>query len=128
MSYLLDTGVLLRLVDDKDAQHPLIRAAVRELIRRAEDLVITTQNIAEFCNVATRPVANNGLGLSPASAVELLTRDIEPISSVLPEKGTLAAQFKRLLAQYSVVGNKGARRPARGDDVDLENWSRSHAQ
>jgi predicted nucleic acid-binding protein len=104
MSYLLDTGVLLRLVDNRDAQHPLIRAAVRELIRRADDLVITTQNIAEFSNVATRPVANNGLGLPPASAVELLTRDIEPLCSVLPEKGTLPAEFKRLLTQYNVVG------------------------
>jgi predicted nucleic acid-binding protein len=69
MAYLLDTGILLRLVDRNDPQHTTVRDAGRELVRRKEDLFIATQNIAEFCNVATRPVANNGLGVSPADAI-----------------------------------------------------------
>jgi predicted nucleic acid-binding protein len=106
MPYLLDTGILLRLVDNNDPQHSTIRLAVRALISRSEDLVITTQNIAEFCNVATRPVANNGLGLPTATAVDLLRREIEPICAVLVERDTLPAEFKRLLTQYNVVGKQ----------------------
>jgi predicted nucleic acid-binding protein len=106
MSYLLDTGILLRLVDDKDPQHSLIRLAVRELVRRGEDLVITTQNIAEFCNVVTRPVADNGLGLPTALAIDLLTRHIEPICAVLHEQDTITSEFKRVLAQYTVTGKQ----------------------
>lgn len=75
MSYLLDTGILLRLVDDKDPQHSTVRLAVRELIRRRDDLMITTQNVAEFCNVATRPQVNNGLGIPTSEAIELLERE-----------------------------------------------------
>jgi predicted nucleic acid-binding protein len=106
MSYLLDTGILLRLVNDKDAQHSTIRLAVRELIRRNDDLLITTQNVAEFWNVATRPVANNGLSLKTTDVVQLLQREIEPICVVLPEQASLFAGFKRLLTTYDVIGKQ----------------------
>jgi predicted nucleic acid-binding protein len=106
MAYLLDTGILLRLVDDRDPQHISVQQGVRELIRRKEDLLITTQNIAEFCSVATRPVANNGLGISPADAFSLLEQDIEPICAILDERATLAGELKRLVVQYSVVGKQ----------------------
>jgi len=106
MHFLLDTGILLRFVDNKDVQHSMIRLAVRELVRRSDDLVITTQNIAEFCNVATRPIAHNGLGLATASAVELLNREIEPICAVIIERDTISAEFTRLLTQYNVIGKQ----------------------
>jgi predicted nucleic acid-binding protein len=106
MPYLLDTGILLRLVDDKDAQHALVRSAVRELITRGENLLITTQNIAEFCNVATRPVANNGFGLQPGVAVELLQKEIEPICLLILQRDPLPAEYKRLLSQYNIVGKQ----------------------
>jgi predicted nucleic acid-binding protein len=106
MAYLLDTGILLRLVDTHDAQHAPVRAAVRTLGNRGEELFITTYNIGEFCNVATRPAANNGLGISPADAVVLLERDIEPICGTLVEKSGLPAEIKRLVVQYNVVGKQ----------------------
>jgi predicted nucleic acid-binding protein len=76
MSYLLDTGILLRVADRGDPQHTTVRAAVRTLINQGQVLHITTQNMAEFCNVATRPVANNGLGLTPSGALDLLEHEI----------------------------------------------------
>jgi predicted nucleic acid-binding protein len=106
MSYLLDTGILLRLVDDKDPQHSVIRLAVRELIRRSDDLLITTQNVAEFWNVATRPVANNGLGLKGSDVAQLLQREVEPICVVIPEQAALLGEFKRLLTTYGVTGKQ----------------------
>jgi predicted nucleic acid-binding protein len=65
MAYLLDTGILLRLIDRHDPRHAIVNAAAGLLGNRRQVLFITTQNIAEFCNVATRPVVNNGLGLAP---------------------------------------------------------------
>jgi predicted nucleic acid-binding protein len=106
MSFLLDTGILLRLVDQRDVQHSQVRAAVRTLIQRHDDLFICTQNIAEFCNVATRPTENNGFGISPSVAVELLEREIEPIVGVLLETDQLPTHFKRLIATYQVSGKQ----------------------
>jgi predicted nucleic acid-binding protein len=106
MSFLLDTGILLRLVDHNDALHSTVREAGRELVRRKENLFITTQNIAEFCNVTTRPVANNGLGISPPDAIRLLRQDIEPICALVHEPPAVADELKRLIVQYNVVGKQ----------------------
>ena len=106
MSYLLDTGILLRVADRRDDQHETAFRAVQTLIRRGEELLITTQNVAEFCNVATRPVDNNGLGLPPADALDLIQVEIEPICSALPEPAPVYEELKRLIATYGVVGKQ----------------------
>lgn len=63
MQYLLDTGILLRLVNPQAAEHSEIRHAVQELKRLGHSAVCTFQNRAEFWNVCTRPVtARGGLG------------------------------------------------------------------
>lgn len=106
MSYLLDTGVLLRLVDRQDEKHELVRRAVRKLIGSAEELVIASQNVAEFLNVATRPVANNGLAMAPDRAIDLFQREIESICSVLVETDSTHSEFKRLVGKYAVTGKQ----------------------
>jgi len=68
MAYLLDTTILARLANVTDAQHFVAARAVLELHRRGEVLHLTPQVLIEFRNVATRPVAVNGLGLSAADA------------------------------------------------------------
>jgi predicted nucleic acid-binding protein len=57
MLVLLDTGILLRLLDRADPQHSDIRQALRTLQARGEDLVTSPQNVAEFWNVCTCPEA-----------------------------------------------------------------------
>lgn len=106
MAHLLDTGILLRLADENDSQHPLVELAVGVLGDRQEDLFIATQNTAELWNVATRPVANNGLGLPPAEVHRLYVKTIAPVCSVLSEVDDAHAHFMRLLTQYSVVGKQ----------------------
>jgi predicted nucleic acid-binding protein len=106
MRFLLDSGILLRLVDEHDLQHDLVETAIGTLGNRGEELYITTQNIAEFWNVATRPVANNGLGLPPAAVAKSFDVTIEPSCAVLAELGTLHVEFRRLLTKYSVVGKQ----------------------
>ncbi len=106
MSVLLDTGILLRLVDEHDSQHELVEEVVGNLGNQRIDLHITSQNIAEFWNVATRPKASNGLEISPVVVAGLFERTIEPICSVLPERENLAAEFRQLLTKYGVVGKQ----------------------
>jgi predicted nucleic acid-binding protein len=104
MATLLDTGILLRLLDKKDALHALVEEAVDLLIARQEDLVITTQNIAELWNVATRPLANNGLALPPTDVAELYDHTIDPMCAVLVETKFLPVVLRRLLIQYNAIG------------------------
>jgi predicted nucleic acid-binding protein len=106
MSYLLDTGVLLRVVNWHDTDHDLVRSAVRSLIASNQDLLIASQNVAEFLNVATRPAANNGLAMTPAQAIELFQREIKSITSVLLEGDATHGEFLRLVDQYSVTGKQ----------------------
>jgi hypothetical protein len=47
---------------------------------------MTLQNVCEFSNVLTRPRANNGMGLSPADAVVLLEREIEPVCDIMADQ------------------------------------------
>ena len=106
MSYLLDTGVLLRLVDQNDDQHELVRRAVRSLIASQEELLIASQNVAEFLNVATRPAANNGFAMAANQAIELFHREIESICSVMVEGESTHGELLRLVERYNVVGKQ----------------------
>ena len=106
MACLLDTGILLRLVDSTDTLHAEVRAAVGALGDRNEELFATTQNIAEFWNVATRPVAVNGLGLSVSTVAGLLEGIVEPTCGILIEGETLYGEFKRLGLKYNFGGKQ----------------------
>ncbi|HEX6960567.1 MAG TPA: PIN domain-containing protein [Lacipirellula sp.] len=106
MRYLIDTGILLRLVDKQDPQHALVQTAFETLGNRRDDLYLTTQNMAELWNVATRPIANNGLGLTPAAISQSFQQAIEPFCNVITETDTLPTEFRRMLLQYGVVGKQ----------------------
>ncbi|MGE0540096.1 MAG: type II toxin-antitoxin system VapC family toxin [Dehalococcoidia bacterium] len=62
VSYLLDTNILVRLVDRASARHVTAIAAVAGLLAQGHELHISAQNLIEFWSVATRPLSANGLG------------------------------------------------------------------
>jgi predicted nucleic acid-binding protein len=66
MAHLVDTSILARLANTADGVHAVAAHAVLELHQRGELLHLTAQNLVEFRNLATRPTAINGLGLSVA--------------------------------------------------------------
>ena len=68
MSVFVDTNVVLRSVQPSHPMHAAAVRAVTSLIRDDEALFITPQIVAEFWNVATRPIASNGLGMSHQAA------------------------------------------------------------
>jgi predicted nucleic acid-binding protein len=106
MAYLLDSGIVLRFVDAKDLRHLEVLQSVRILGDKGKELFIATQNIAEYCNVATRPISNNGLGLPPGEAVRLFEKDVEPIYQVVIEREAVHKELKRLISTYSVTGKQ----------------------
>jgi hypothetical protein len=68
-----------------------------------EPVVITPQIAAEFWNVATRPVEQNGLGWSHQQALDAIVR-IEGFFSVLIESADLYAEWKRVVVAHGVTG------------------------
>lgn len=103
MSYLLDTGILLRAFDDKSPEHDDVVLALRLLRDRDDSLAVTVQNLAEFWNVSTRPVANNGYGL-PVATVSRRVQLIERFCYLYTESISSVAHWKRLLFDYGLTG------------------------
>jgi predicted nucleic acid-binding protein len=70
MKCLVDTNILLRLVQKNSPMHLDTQRAILKLKKQGEFLCIIPQNIIEFWAVATRPLDKNGLGLSITQAEE----------------------------------------------------------
>jgi predicted nucleic acid-binding protein len=62
MSVLVDTNILLRRIQPDHEHHTLAIDSVARLLATGEQVYFTLQNISEFWNVMTRPIAVNGLG------------------------------------------------------------------
>ncbi len=92
MAYLLDTSILAPLANAADAQHAAAARAVVELHRRSEALHVTPQVLIEFHNLATRPKAQSGLGLSNRGRGGAGSG----FRGVVPAAGGYAGHFSRL--------------------------------
>jgi predicted nucleic acid-binding protein len=84
MSVLVDTNVLLRRTQPKHELYTVAVESVAQILGTGEPVYFTLQNISEFWNVVTRPLANNGLGFAPAMALAEVEK-IERILTRLPD-------------------------------------------
>ena len=84
MKYLIDTNILLRLVEPKHALHKETVEAILTLRSQDSFFVILLQNISEFWNVCTRPKENNGLGFGIVETNGHLRR-LERFFAVVPD-------------------------------------------
>jgi predicted nucleic acid-binding protein len=105
VAYLIDTSVLARLANTADTFYPVATRAVLELHRRGEILHVTPQNLIEFRNVATRPVAVNGLGLASPVA-EAKAAGFEAAFPLLPETPDIFPLWKALVGTLAVIGKQ----------------------
>jgi len=105
MSILADTNVLLRRTQPDHPSHTLAVESIARLLAAGEPVYFTLQNISEFWNVATRPVANNGMGFSVVLALAEVEK-IERFLTVLPDSPAVYAGWKRLVVQHGVLGSK----------------------
>ncbi|MBD1939303.1 PIN domain-containing protein [Microcoleus sp. FACHB-68] len=103
MVYLIDTNILLRFADRSHPLYPSIRTAIRKFRQDGHKLQVTSQNCVEFWNVATRPMAKNGFGLTPSNAERLLQL-IERLFPVLPDSSKVYEEWRRLVVIFGVSG------------------------
>lgn len=104
MRYLLDTGILLRLVNREAAAHPEIRNAVRTLKSQGHVTVTTFQNLCEFWNVCTRPeTSRGGLGLSLDETPRRL-RTLLRINALMPDSPDTFAIWQKIVVDQGVKG------------------------
>lgn len=104
MHWLLDTNILVRLNNPGDPRRAVARQAIAALRARADTLCYTSQNLAEFWNVCTRPTtARGGLGMSVAQT-ERRVRMIERHLTLLPDDPRVHEEWRRLLVLHQVIG------------------------
>jgi predicted nucleic acid-binding protein len=73
------------------------------VLLEGEDLVcITTQNLIEFWNVATRPLKRNGLGMTVAQTDDELGK-LENLFTVLLDSPELYFVWRTLVTKYGVM-------------------------
>ncbi len=100
--FLIDTDILLRVLQPSAATHFLAINALNELHNRGCELWVATQSLYEFWVVATRPVNVNGLGATPEMAEELIS-EIRLTFMILPER-PLYQRWIELVTRYKTVG------------------------
>jgi len=102
MATLLDTNILLRLIQPGSPYSPVAEKALAVMRRKSEALCVVSQNLFEFWAVATRPQADNGLGLSVDQALREIGR-LRRLFVLLPEL-PLQSEWEKLVVQYQVTG------------------------
>lgn len=83
--------------------HTQATEALNVLLEREDLLYITTQNLIEFWNVATRPLKRNGLGMTVAQADDELGK-LENLFNVLLDLPELYFVWRTLVTEYAVTG------------------------
>lgn len=100
---LVDTSVLLRILQPHHERYPSAEQAIRLLPEQGGELHIVAQVLIELWVVATRPVEQNGLGLTSAQAMAELNR-IKGMFPLLPETAAIYPAWEALVTKYAVSG------------------------
>jgi hypothetical protein len=75
------------------------------LATRQDELRVIAQNLIEFWAVATRPIADNGLGITAVQALRELTK-LKTLFGVLPDSPDILPEWERLVLQHQVSGKQ----------------------
>ncbi len=103
MQVLADSNILVITANLSSPVYQETTNALVRLRRQGHRLVILAQNLYEFWTVATRPIANNGLGLSTAQAQVELQR-LKSFFQLLSDVPAIYAEWERLVIQHAVSG------------------------
>ena len=102
MAVLVDTNILLRLLQPHHLHCQIAERALNVLRARNEVLNVTIQNLIEFWAAATRPVGENGLGFDIDRTAKELD-DVKRLFVLLPEVPT-GEEWERLVKIHQVLG------------------------
>ena len=82
-----------------------VARSVSILATRREELHVAAQNLIEFWAVATRPIANNGLGLSVVQTEVEVIR-LKNLFALVPDTPDIFFEWERIVRQYQVSGKQ----------------------
>lgn len=105
MRILIDTNVLLRSTEPKHTHYQSSVDAIDLLRSVGHELAIVPQVLYEFWSVATRPLENNGLGMSPADAHAEITA-IQKLFRLLRDERGVFSIWEQLVTSYGVKGKQ----------------------
>ncbi len=106
MQVLVDTDVLLRVVEPGHAQHQPAVAALRRLRQAGQTLCVVPQIHYEFWVVATRLVAVRGLGMTAADALQELDRLGPPLFRLLRNERAIYDAWRGLMQSQPALGKR----------------------
>lgn len=127
MSFAVDTNVLLRSIDDGHIAQPIARDGLLTLRDRGEILSIFPQNLIELWAVATRPLANNGLGWGVERTEQELAA-LKNLFVVLADTDGVLAEWEKTSGSASSHWQTSSRRPPRRPDAGSPCHTSSHFQ
>ncbi|HKD36798.1 MAG TPA: PIN domain-containing protein [Pirellulales bacterium] len=105
MRILLDTNILVRLADVSSPHHEIASEAVDRIEADDHELCVVPQIAYEFWVVVTRPVSDNGLGLSSVAAEESVESWKSIFTMLLDERGVYS-NWRDLVRQTGVIGKR----------------------
>ena len=105
MDVLADTNVILRRLIPLIRSTVGLRDAITKFSKGTNRVCVTSQNLIELWAVCTRPLENNGLGLTPAQADRVVARVGRSVFR-LPDSDDAYPQWRRLVVTHGVSGKK----------------------
>ena len=102
---LLDTNVVLRLLEKDDSQHAVVRAAVDQCVASGRSPCLAPQVVVEVWVVATRPREAHGLGWDPPTA-RAAVDGLVSLFPMLPDAPEAFAVWLRLVSDGFVRGKR----------------------
>lgn len=103
MRFLLDTNILSRTAQPGHPQHATAAQAVDELHRLGNEVFLVPQVLYELWVVCTRPLEDNGLGLTTSEA-RRKHEQARTLFVVLPDNEKTLATWEELVVQLDVKG------------------------
>ncbi|HTQ08968.1 MAG TPA: type II toxin-antitoxin system VapC family toxin [Fimbriimonadaceae bacterium] len=103
MRCLLDTNILLRLVQAKDPNNLALTRAVEGLQDSDVEVCCTAQALRELWHAATRQESANGLGLSHSEAGALLQKVVAQCT-ILYETESSFTEWRRIVEIDGITG------------------------
>jgi predicted nucleic acid-binding protein len=105
MNAVVDTNILVRLVDSGHPAQTVCQVALQHLFQKGDRVFLCAQAAIEYWAVATRPKAVNGLGLGSNDA-ELGLQRAERWLVWLPEPPDIAVRWRALVVKHNVLGKQ----------------------
>jgi len=104
MRVLIDTNLITRLTNPaNESMHQVAEACIEEVRRNNHVPCLLPQNLYEFWSVATRPLGQNGLGMSPNTA-RTEVNDLLSLFLLLQDERAIFSRWLDLVTNYEVKG------------------------